>query len=276
MTDFAELLDEYTQTVKEGQFINGTLALITRPNGRDPGAGYVEIPGCSDGVVPIEELKGAELGDHIFALVIDPENEDGSPVLSIRRAQKEAKWRKVIDAKNAKETVEAKVMRPVKGGLAIEVFGQHGFLPASQLDLHRVDDLDEWRGRTIEVKILEAERRRRNLVVSRRKVLEAERDRQLTEQIKDLEEGQVYLGQITAISSFGAFCSIGDGLTGLIHASEMRWGRWDHNNPGVAVGDAVEVRLIKATIKQNKPRISLSIRLTQSRPKRRRKRGGKR
>lgn len=276
MTDFAELLNEYTQTVREGQFINGTLALKANPSGQLPGVGYVEIPGCSDGVVAIEELKDVEVGDHIFALVIDPENDDGCPVLSIRRAQKEAKWRKVLDAKESGETVEARVVRAVKGGLTVEVFGQHGFLPASQIDLHRIDDLDEWRGQHIEVKILEAERRRRNLVVSRRKVLEAEKARLISDQLAELEEGALYLATVTAISSFGSFCSIGEGLTGLVHASEMKWGRWDHNDPGIAVGDQVSVKLLNASVKENKPRISLSIRLTKPRPKRRRKRGGKR
>lgn len=274
--ELKQLYNEYTQTVQEGQFVNGTLALKTNPSGQDPGVGYVEIPGCSDGVVAIEELKDVEVGDHIFALVIDQENEEGCPVLSIRRAQREAKWRKVLDAKASGETVEARVLRAVKGGLTIEVYGQHGFLPASQIDLHRIEDLEEWRGRTIEVKVLEAERRRRNLVVSRRKVLEAEKARLITEQLNELAEGDLYQAQVTAISSFGVFCTIGEGLTGLIHASEMKWGRWDHTDPGVAVGETIGVKLLNASVKDDKPRISLSIRLTKPRPKRRRKRGGKR
>lgn len=275
--DIEQLYNEYTQTVQEGQFVNGTLILKTNPRGQDPGVGYVEIPGCSDGVVALGELKNVELGDHIFALVIEQENDEGCPVLSIRRAQREAKWRQVVEAKQQNETVDARVVRAVKGGLTVEVFGQNGFLPASQIDLHRIDDLEDWRGRHIEVMILEAERRRRNLVVSRRRVLELERARVIGQRLNELEEGETYLAQVTAISSFGVFCTISDGLTGLIHASEMKWGRWDHNNPGVAIGDAVEVKLLSAVVKDDKPRISLSIRLTKPRPKRRgKRRGGKR
>lgn len=276
MTDYALLVDEYTQTVQEGQFVNGTLVLKTNPSGQDPGVGYVEIPGCSDGVVAVEELKDVEVGDHIFALVIDQENDDGCPVLSVKRAQREAKWRQIIEASSKGEAIEARVLRAVNGGLIVDVCGQHGFMPASHCDLRRVEDLEEWRGRSVEVLVITAERRNRNLVVSRRKLLERERANRISQELEDLEIGAAYEGKITAILPFGAFCQIGDDLTGLIHATEMRWGRWDHTDPGVAVGEAVEVQLVKASVKDDKPRISLSIRLTKPRPKRRGKRRGKR
>jgi small subunit ribosomal protein S1 len=271
------LYEQYTQTLKEGDFINGTLAMRTNPSGQEPGVGYVEIPGCSDGVVPIEELKDVEVGDHIFALVIDPENEEGCPVLSIRRAQREAQWRKIGDALKDKSAVTARVTRVVKGGVTVDVFGQTGFMPASQIDLRRVEELGEWRDQEVEVLVIEADRRRRNLVVSRRKLLEQEQANLISEQLHALEEGATYEASITAIAPFGAFCSLSEGLTGLIHASEMKWGRWDYNDPGVEVGQVLPVKLLGASVKDGKPRISLSVRLTQERPKRRRnKRGGKR
>ena len=262
---FEQLLDQHTNVLQEGQFVNGILTVKAPPVGVEPGFGFVEIVGSTDGVVPIEELKNVDIGDHVFALVTEQEGELGCPVLSVRRAAKESKWREVAEAHKDKRAVVAKVLKVVKGGLTISVLDQHGFLPASQIDLHRVPDLSVYPGTEFEVLVIEAERRRHNIIVSRRALLEIEEQKQVAEQLNAFEAGTLVQAEVTAVTNFGVFCQISDNLTGLVHASEMKWGRWDNLNPGVTVGETVSVIVLNHEIKNGKPRVGLSIRLTKPR-----------
>jgi small subunit ribosomal protein S1 len=231
----------------------------------------VDIGYKSEGVIPQNELsirrsidpaEEVQLGEEVDALVLTKEDQDGRLILSKKRARFERAWRRIEAAAESGEPVEGTVIEVVKGGLIIDL-GVRGFLPASLVDIRRVQNLDEYMGEKIECKVIELNRSRNNVVLSRRAVLEEER-KEARQQILDrLQRGEVVTGTISNIVDFGAFVDL-DGIDGLIHISELSWGHVNHPSEVLSIGDEVSVKVLD--IDRDRQRISLGLKQTQEDP----------
>jgi small subunit ribosomal protein S1 len=249
----------------EGDVVNGKVVRI------DKDEVLVDIGYKSEGVIPSNELsirksvdpsEEVELGEEVDALVLTKEDAEGRLILSKKRARFEKAWRKIEIAADSGEPVEGSVIEVVKGGLILDL-GVRGFLPASLVDIRRVHNLDEFMGQTLECKVIELNRSRNNVVLSRRAVLEEER-KEVREQILGrLEPGQVVEGKISNIVDFGAFVDL-DGIDGLIHISELSWSHVNHPSEVVAIGDTVRIKVLD--IDRDRQRISLGLKQTQEDP----------
>jgi small subunit ribosomal protein S1 len=249
----------------EGDVVNGRVVRI------DKDEVLVDIGYKSEGVIPSNELSirksvdpsdEVELGEEVDALVLTKEDAEGRLVLSKKRARFEKAWRKIEAAAESGEPVEGNVIEVVKGGLILDL-GVRGFLPASLVDIRRVHNLDEFMGQTLECKVIELNRSRNNVVLSRRAVLEEER-KEVREQILDrLQPGQIVDGKISNIVDFGAFVDL-DGIDGLIHISELSWSHVNHPSEVVAIGDTVRIKVLD--IDRDRQRISLGLKQTQEDP----------
>jgi small subunit ribosomal protein S1 len=249
----------------EGDVVKGNVVRI------DQDEVLVDIGYKSEGVIPSTELSirksvdpgdEVELGEEVDALVLTKEDAEGRLVLSKKRARFEKAWRKIEVAAESGEPVEGNVIEVVKGGLILDL-GVRGFLPASLVDIRRVHNLDEFLGQTLECKVIELNRSRNNVVLSRRAVLEEER-KEVREQILGrLEPGQVVEGKISNIVDFGAFVDL-DGIDGLIHISELSWSHVNHPNEVVSIGDTVRIKVLD--IDRDRQRISLGLKQTQEDP----------
>ncbi|MGD0981372.1 MAG: 30S ribosomal protein S1, partial [Solirubrobacteraceae bacterium] len=225
----------------------------------------------SEGVIPANELsirksvdphEEVQIGEEVDALVLTKEDQDGRLIISKKRARFEKAWRRIEAAAESGEPVEGTVIEVVKGGLIIDL-GVRGFLPASLVDIRRVPNLDEYMGTQIECKVIELNRSRNNVVLSRRAVLEEER-KEVRQQILDrLEPGLVVEGQISNIVDFGAFVDL-DGIDGLIHISELSWSHVNHPSQILEIGDTVKVKVLD--IDRDRQRISLGLKQTQEDP----------
>ena len=249
----------------EGDVVKGKVVRI------DKDEVLVDIGYKSEGVIPSTELSirksvdpadEVELGEEIDALVLTKEDAEGRLVLSKKRARFEKAWRRIEAAAESGEPVEGSVIEVVKGGLILDL-GVRGFLPASLVDIRRVHNLDEFLGQTLECKVIELNRSRNNVVLSRRAVLEEER-KEVREQILDrLEAGQVVEGKISNIVDFGAFVDL-KGIDGLIHISELSWSHVNHPSEVVSIGDTVRIKVLD--IDRDRQRISLGLKQTQEDP----------
>ncbi len=249
----------------EGDVVKGSVVRI------DKDEVLVDIGYKSEGVIPSTELSirksvdpadEVELGEEVDALVLTKEDAEGRLVLSKKRARFEKAWRKIEAAAESGEPVEGNVIEVVKGGLILDL-GVRGFLPASLVDIRRVHNLDEFLGQTLECKVIELNRSRNNVVLSRRAVLEEER-KEVREQILGrLEPGQVVEGKISNIVDFGAFVDL-DGIDGLIHISELSWSHVNHPSEVVSIGDTVRIKVLD--IDRDRQRISLGLKQTQEDP----------
>ena len=250
---------------EEGDVVKGKVVRI------DKDEVLVDIGYKSEGVIPSTELSirksvdpadEVELGEEIDALVLTKEDAEGRLVLSKKRARFEKAWRRIEAAAESGEPVEGSVIEVVKGGLILDL-GVRGFLPASLVDIRRVHNLDEFMGQTLECKVIELNRSRNNVVLSRRAVLEEER-KEVREQILGrLEAGQVVEGKISNIVDFGAFVDL-DGIDGLIHISELSWSHVNHPSEVVSIGDTVRIKVLD--IDRDRQRISLGLKQTQEDP----------
>ncbi len=249
----------------EGDVVNGRVVRI------DKDEVLVDIGYKAEGVIPSNELsirksvdpaEEVELGEEVDALVLTKEDAEGRLILSKKRARFEKAWRRIEIAADSGEPVEGSVIEVVKGGLILDL-GVRGFLPASLVDIRRVHNLDEFMGQTLECKVIELNRSRNNVVLSRRAVLEEER-KEVREQILGrLEPGQVVEGKISNIVDFGAFVDL-DGIDGLIHISELSWSHVNHPSEVVAIGDTVRIKVLD--IDRDRQRISLGLKQTQEDP----------
>ena len=231
----------------------------------------VDIGYKSEGVIPANELSirksvdpndEVQLGEEVDAIVLTKEDQDGRLIMSKKRARFEKAWRRIEGAAESGEPVEGTVIEVVKGGLIIDL-GVRGFLPASLVDIRRVPNLDEYMGTQIETKVIELNRSRNNVVLSRRAVLEEER-KEVRQQILDrLQPGLVVDGQISNIVDFGAFVDL-DGIDGLIHISELSWSHVNHPSEILTIGDTVQVKVLD--IDRDRQRISLGLKQTQEDP----------
>jgi small subunit ribosomal protein S1 len=250
---------------EEGDVVKGKVVRI------DKDEVLVDIGYKSEGVIPSHELSirksvnpadEVEQGEEVDALVLTKEDAEGRLILSKKRARFEKAWRRIEAAAESGEPVEGNVIEVVKGGLILDL-GVRGFLPASLVDIRRVHNLDEFMGQTLECKVIELNRSRNNVVLSRRAVLEEER-KEVREQILGrLEPGQVVDGKISNIVDFGAFVDL-DGIDGLIHISELSWSHVNHPSEVVAIGDTVRIKVLD--IDRDRQRISLGLKQTQEDP----------
>ena len=208
---------------------------------------------------PDEEVS---LGEMVDALVMQKEDQEGRLILSKKRARFEKAWKRIEAAAAAGENVEGTVIEVVKGGLILDL-GVRGFLPASLVNIRRVQDLDEFLGRKLECKVIELNRNRNNVVLSRRAVLEDERREVRQKILDDLQPGKVVEGVISNIVEFGAFVDL-DGIDGLIHISELSWSHVNHPSEVLQIGEKVRVKVLD--IDRDRQRISLGLKQTQADP----------
>ena len=225
----------------------------------------------SEGVIPTKELsirndvdphEVVSLGEEVEALVLQKEDKDGRLILSKKRAQYEKAWGTIEAKKEADEVVSGPVIEVVKGGLIIDI-GLRGFLPASLVDLRRVRDLHPFVGKVLECKIIELDKNRNNVVLSRRAYLEETQREQRDEFLTNLKPGEIRKGTVSSVVNFGAFVDLG-GMDGLVHVSELSWKHVDHPSSVVQVGDEVTVQVLDVDL--SRERISLSLKATQQDP----------
>ncbi len=259
------LYDESVIDFNEGELVNGTVVKI----GKDEV--LVDIGFKSEGVIPIRELSIRKdvdpsdivaLGDPIEALVLQKEDKEGRLVLSKRRAEYERAWKRVEEKFQSGENVEGEVIEVVKGGLILDI-GLRGFLPASLVDLRRVKDLSSYLHTSIEARVIEMDRNRNNVVLSRRVVLEESRKAERQEILSKLKKGMRLRGTVSSIVDFGAFVDLG-GIDGLVHISELSWNHVNHPSEVVKVGQEIEVEVLDVDL--NRERISLGLKQTTEDP----------
>jgi len=263
-----QIVPNYDATFKpfeEGDVVTGHVVRI------DKDEVLVDIGYKSEGVIPSNELSirksvdpadEVEMGEEVDALVLIREDPDGRLILSKKRARFEKAWRRIEAAAESGEPVIGLVIEVVKGGLIIDL-GVRGFLPASLVDIRRVANLDEFMSTEIECKVIELNRSRNNVVLSRRAVLEEERKDQRQEILDRLQPGVVVEGQISNIVDFGAFVDL-NGIDGLIHISELSWSHVNHPGEILNIGDTVQVKVLD--IDRDRQRISLGLKQTQEDP----------
>ena len=263
-----ELIPDYDSTfpeINEGQVVHGTVVRV------DKDEVLVDIGYKSEGVIPVAELSirrsvnpadEVSIGDEIDALVLTKEDAEGRLILSKKRARFELAWKNIEQAAESGEPVNGRVIEVVKGGLIIDL-GVRGFLPASLVDIRRVQDLDEFLGQELRAKVIELNRSRNNVVLSRRAVLEEERKEQRQQILDKLQPGDIVEGQISNIVDFGAFVDL-DGMDGLIHISELSWSHVNHPSEILSIGNTVQVKVLD--IDRDRQRISLGLKQTQEDP----------
>src|SRR3954452_18996196 len=250
---------------EEGQVVSGRVVRI------DTDEVLVDIGYKSEGVIPNNELsirksvdpnEEVEMGETVDALVLTKEDQDGRLILSKKRARFEKAWRRIEQAAESGEPVEGTVIEVVKGGLIIDLV-LPVFLPSSLVDIRRVPNLAEYLGQAIECRVIELNRSRNNVVLSRRAVLEEERKEQRQQILDRLQPGLIIEGQISNIVDFGAFVDL-DGIDGLIHISELSWSHVNHPSEILNIGQDVRVKVLD--IDRDRQRISLGLKQTQNDP----------
>src|SRR6187551_1119488 len=263
-----QIVPNYDATItpfEEGDVVTGQVVRI------DKDEVLIDIGYKSEGVIPSHELSirksvnpadEVQIGEEVDALVLTKEDQDGRLILSKKRARFERAWRRIEAAADSGQPVSGAVIEVVKGGLIIDL-GVRGFLPASLVDIRRVPNLDEYLGQTIQTKVIELNRSRNNVVLSRRAVLEEERKEQRQAILERLQPGLIIEGQISNIVDFGAFVDL-DGIDGLIHISELSWSHVNHPAEVVAIGDDVRIKVLD--IDRDRQRISLGLKQTQEDP----------
>ena len=251
--------------VEDGQIVNGTVVKV------DKDEVLLDIGYKSEGVIPSRELsirndvdpsEIVSLGDEVEALVLQKEDKEGRLVLSKKRAQYERAWGDIEKVKENDGVVKGLVIEVVKGGLILDI-GLRGFLPASLVELRRVRDLQPYVGKQLDAKIIELDKNRNNVVLSRRGWLEETQKEQREEFLANLKPGEVRKGVVSSVVNFGAFVDLG-GMDGLVHVSELSWKHVDHPSSVVTVGDEIEVQVLDVDL--DKERISLSLKATQQDP----------
>lgn len=258
----AQLEKLYENSLKEfneGSIIEGTIVYI-RPNDIMVDVGYK-----SEGVIPKSEFKKDtefQIGDKIEVLLERLEDDNGMVVLSKQRAELQKNWEKILSDYNEGDLIEGVVEGRVKGGMLVDV-GVEAFLPGSQIDLSPVKNPDDFIGEVIQVKIIKINLERRNIVVSRRELLEEQRREQKQQLLTEIKIGQVRMGKVKNITDFGAFIDL-NGMDGLLHITDMSWGRINHPSELVNIGDELEVTILD--VDYEKERVSLGIKQQSDNP----------
>jgi small subunit ribosomal protein S1 len=263
-----QMVPDYDATItefSEGDVVTGRVVRI------DKDEVLIDIGYKSEGVIPVAELSirrsvdpgdEVEMGEEVDALVMQKEDADGRLILSKKRARFEKAWKRIEAAAESGEPVDGTVIEVVKGGLIIDL-GVRGFLPASLVDIRRVQDLEEFRGQELRCKVIELNRSRNNVVLSRRAMLEEERREVRQRILDDLAPGKTVTGVVSNIVDFGAFVDL-DGIDGLIHISELSWSHVNHPSELLEIGQEVEVKVLD--VDRDRQRISLGLKQTQADP----------
>jgi small subunit ribosomal protein S1 len=249
---------------KEGEIVRGTVVAVQRDTV------VIDIGGKSEGIISLHEFSnaqgevGVKPGDQVDVYIESRENDDGLVTLSKEKADKMKVWDEISAACERDELIEGTISQRVKGGLSVTIRGGvKAFLPGSQVDLRPIRNLDKLIGQTYQFKVIKFNKKRGNIVLSRRVLLEKERDEQKTKTLQTLEEGKVVKGVIKNITEYGAFVDLG-GIDGLLHITDMSWGRVNHPSEIFQVGDDVTVRVIKYNPETE--RVSLGLKQTQEDP----------
>ena len=238
----AALYEETFKNLEEGTITEGRIVAVTKDKV------VVDIGYKSEGMIQndqfsTEELQNIKVGDRLQVYIEECEDEDGNLVLSKEKADKMKIWEELEKLFNDGKSIDGKIVARIKGGMMVDI-GVKAFLPGSQIDLHPVRDLDGLVGRTFPLKIIKINHRRGNVVVSRRVLLEETRDSKRKTTLSTLKEGQLIQGQVKNITDYGAFIDLG-GIDGLLHITDMSWGRVGHPSEMFNIGDKVEVSVLK-------------------------------
>src|ERR1700710_1286749 len=263
--DFLAAIDKTIKYFNDGDIVEGTIVKVDRDEV------LLDIGYKTEGVIPSRELsikhdvdpsEVVSVGDEVEALVLTKEDKEGRLILSKKRAQYERAWGTIEELKEKDEAVKGTVIEVVKGGLILDI-GLRGFLPASLVEMRRVRDLQPYIGKEIEAKIIELDKNRNNVVLSRRAWLEQTQSAVRSEFLNQLAKGQIRKGQVSSIVNFGAFVDLG-GVDGLVHVSELSWKHIDHPSEVVEVGQEVKVEVLAVDL--DRERVSLSLKATQEDP----------
>jgi small subunit ribosomal protein S1 len=263
--ELREAIEASLRDFKEGDILEGTVVKIDRDEV------LLDIGYKSEGVIPTKELsirhdvdpgQVVKVGDEVEALVLQKEDKEGRLILSKKRAQYERAWGRIEEVMQSGGTIKGPVIEVVKGGLILDI-GLRGFLPASLVDLRRVRDLHPFVGNELEAKIIELDRNRNNVVLSRRAFLEESQSEGRKKFLESLQKGERRKGTVSSIVNFGAFVDLG-GVDGLVHVSELSWKHVDHPSEVVQVGQEVEVEVLDVDLERE--RVSLSLKATQEDP----------
>jgi len=263
MEDFAAALETFEQeqaqaeaALNEEQVVAGTVLKVT------PQYVLVDIGFKSEGVVPLAELQDHEgnvrvqRGDEIPVMRQPGHTEEGYINLSYEKAQRLRAWDEIEKAFNDKAAVRAHVVDRIKGGLTVDILGARAFLPGSQVDVRPVRNLDAMKGQDIEVRIIKLNKKRGNIVVSRKQLLDEEQAEKRAYTLEQLHEEAVVTGAVKNLTDYGAFVDLG-GIDGLLHITDMSWGRLTHPRDLVQVGDQIQVKVLK--FDREKQRVSFGF-----------------
>jgi small subunit ribosomal protein S1 len=262
---FAAAVDATIKYFNDGDIVEGTIVKVDRDEV------LLDIGYKTEGVIPSRELSikhdvdpndVVKIGDHVEALVLQKEDKEGRLILSKKRAQYERAWGTIEKIKEEDGVVTGTVIEVVKGGLILDI-GLRGFLPASLVEMRRVRDLQPYVGKEIEAKIIELDKNRNNVVLSRRAWLEQTQSEVRQNFLTQLQKGQIRSGVVSSIVNFGAFVDLG-GVDGLVHVSELSWKHIDHPSEVVEVGQEVTVEVLD--VDMDRERVSLSLKATQEDP----------
>jgi small subunit ribosomal protein S1 len=258
--DFASALETFTTETEEAagedNVLKGTVLKLTATHV------VVDIGAKSEGMLPLSEVLDHEgnprfkPGDEIAVMREKGQAEEGYINLSHQRAQRLRAWDEIEKAYNEKRPIPAVVVERIKGGLTVDIMGARAFLPGSQADLRPVRNLDASKGQTLEVAIIKLNKKRGNIVVSRKQILEEQQNEKKSKTLEHLEEGSVLTGIVKNLTEYGAFVDLG-GLDGLLHITDMSWGRLTHPRDLVNVGDQIQVKVLK--FDKDKQRVSLGF-----------------
>ncbi|WP_405058114.1 30S ribosomal protein S1 [Kribbella sp. NBC_01505] len=263
--DFLAAIDLTIKYFNDGDIVEGTIVKVDRDEV------LLDIGYKTEGVIPSRELsikhdvdpnEVVNVGDHVEALVLQKEDKEGRLILSKKRAQYEKAWGTIEKIKEEDGVVTGTVIEVVKGGLILDI-GLRGFLPASLVEMRRVRDLQPYVGQEIEAKIIELDKNRNNVVLSRRAWLEQTQSEVRMNFLTQLQKGQIRKGVVSSIVNFGAFVDLG-GVDGLVHVSELSWKHIDHPTEVVEVGQEVTVEVLD--VDMDRERVSLSLKATQEDP----------
>ena len=257
--DFQTLYKESLKTMDEGQILNGTVIDIT------PDHVTVDVGYKCEGQIPIREFQKRDrkmdlkIGDRIEVFLEKKESEEGLLILSKEKADKVTIWRDIGKSYREGEVIEGEIVSRVKGGLSVEIGGVIGFLPGSQIDLKPIRNLDELVGQRFKFKVIKLNRKRNNVVLSRRVLLEEDLKVTREETLKNIQEGEVVEGTVKNLTDYGAFVDLG-GVDGLLHITDIAWGKIGHPSDKLSVGDRIQVKILHYD--QEKGKVSLGLKQT--------------
>ncbi|HET9378131.1 MAG TPA: 30S ribosomal protein S1 [Chthoniobacterales bacterium] len=259
MTEMQELIAKSLRDFKEGSIVKGRILEIR------PREVLVDIGYKSEGVIPVSEFEDSdevEVGDEVEVLLERLENEDGMVVLSKEKAAHKQNWDKIVKVFEGDGLIKGKVKAVVKGGLTVNI-GVEAFLPGSQIDIVPPKDLQQFVGNTYDFKIVKINDERKNVVLSRREIIEQERAEKRSKFLESVKVGDTVKGSVKNLTDFGAFIDL-DGMDGLLHITDMTWGRLTHPSELLKIGQTLDVVVLD--INKEKERVSLGLKQTQRNP----------